>query len=353
MAESSHAKARLRLSPWKSQPLFLLSVSRDVQLPLACAGCGAVATQTEREAHKGREVLVPYCSACGDALLRHGTLRIASALAAVVLVVTVLLTLPGVAPNLGVVSYAAIAVCSGVLPPLVAVLFRPGARDDAQFRQRAVWWNSAGSLVCTQKAWAEQLARENQIALTQAGGRVPRFSALMLSGSVLALILAPTLFTFLHPLTVVLNFGADEVEFWVDGQPRGRLPTTQLETAQAGVRVRIGAGVRTLEFRSAEGQVLATTQAPFEVGKAYLFAPLADGFCFWIERDHYGKSASGTPEREYERLAPGAKLWALPGPIDSWFSKNPDAPPDQRSTGGTLSALRQAPCTETPAEVAP
>ena len=42
----------------------------------------------------------------------------------------------------------------------------------------------------------------------------------------------------------------------------------------------------------------------------------------------------------------------LPGGIDTWFAPNPGtADPNARSSGGLLTALRQAPCTEAPQEV--
>ncbi|MEN9579122.1 MAG: hypothetical protein RJA70_2131 [Pseudomonadota bacterium] len=353
MAESVRAKAKLRFSVWKPQPLHLVDVDRDFQVPLGCACCGAVATKSQREARGGREVLVPYCTECSDALLRHGTVQIASTLAAVVLVVSVLLTLPRLMPTLGVWGYAAIALFVGGAPPIVAILVRVRSAN-LPVRERAVWWWSGTVLACTQQTWAEQLANTNERPHTMALGRVPRHSALMGSGVVLALVLAPTLFTFLHPMTLVLNLASDDLELLVDGRPLGHVPVTSLESPYAGLRVRVGVGSRSLQVRDAQGRILVTSAAQLEAGKTYLFAPLADAYCFWIERDHYGRSAqAGGPEREYERLPQGRDLWELPGPIDSWFSKNPEAPQDRRSTGGTMTALRQARCTETPQEVAP
>jgi hypothetical protein len=64
-----------------------------------------------------------------------------------------------------------------------------------------------------------------------------------------------------------------------------------------------------------------------------------------LEQDAYGKVDK--PKSRYRPL-PDGTFWTLPVEVDHWFAKNPDPSPDERSTGGTLTALRHARCSEAP-----
>jgi hypothetical protein len=49
------------------------------------------------------------------------------------------------------------------------------------------------------------------------------------------------------------------------------------------------------------------------------------------------------------RLSSPSQFWRIEAAVDSWFVPNPEPPPsDRRSSGGTLTSLRFARCTDAP-----
>jgi hypothetical protein len=73
---------------------------------------------------------------------------------------------------------------------------------------------------------------------------------------------------------------------------------------------------------------------------------LRGGHCFWLESTAYGRAEVDGARRL--ALSRKQHFWVLPLVVDSWFSENPAQSDDQRSTGGVLTALRQAPCALAP-----
>ena len=62
----------------------------------------------------------------------------------------------------------------------------------------------------------------------------------------------------------------------------------------------------------------------------------------------YGRDAT----RSVRPLVSGARFFALDTDVDSWFVASPEPPAfDRRSSGGTLTALRQSPCARAPESV--
>jgi len=81
-------------------------------------------------------------------------------------------------------------------------------------------------------------------------------------------------------------------------------------------------------------------------GAMHFYAPASNGYCFWLEHTHYGRAKSF--ENDIEPLAGPSRFWVLARRVDTWFSPNPPATDDDRSTGGSLTALRQGPCNVAP-----
>jgi hypothetical protein len=154
-----------------------------------------------------------------------------------------------------------------------------------------------------------------------------------------------------HPLLRVLNLGTVPVQVALDGRPLSAVDPTSNESPLAGALLRVPAGQHTLSVASAvDGRELSREQADFHSGAVHLLAIAASDTCFWLETTGYGREQR--VGRSYEPLRPGEHFWVLPGGIDTWFAPNPDSSdPNSRSSGGLLTALRQAPCAEAPREV--
>ena len=80
-------KARLlRLrNPFEAREVSLVELASGVPpLPPGCANCLEPAANTRHEEHRGRSLLVPYCTRCFLACEREGTLRFGGVLASLV-----------------------------------------------------------------------------------------------------------------------------------------------------------------------------------------------------------------------------------------------------------------------------
>jgi hypothetical protein len=98
-----------------------------------------------------------------------------------------------------------------------------------------------------------------------------------------------------------------------------------------------------------DGSALAHLLVEFQSGATHLFAPGAVATCFWLETTGYGQEQLVKPS--YQPLPSEDHFWVLPGGIDTWFAANPaPSDPQSHSSGGLLTALRQAPCAEAPPE---
>jgi len=287
-------------------------------------------------------VHVPYCTPCSESVLRRGTLQIAAGLAGLLIGVSLLLSLPRLASPLSPLNYALSCGVASLLPALILWAVRVPAD------QEAAWWARPGTLLCTNSAWAKDLAQMNGTQAHPMRLVPPILKVPMSFGALLAAGAAPLLYGYLHPVIVVLNLGASDFELWADDASLGEVSASVLESPAAATRVRLGVGWRHLVARDPGGATLAQRRVELDAGETYLYAPLSSDYCFWLERDEYGRSAEG---RRYEPLPVGREFWALPEHIDSWFATNPPVAGDRRSTGGSLTALRQGPCTERPPQI--
>ena len=171
----------------------------------------------------------------------------------------------------------------------------------------------------------------------------------MLAGVAVGLMALPFFYRFYRPLVRIVNLTDSRLLVYVDGEMLTSIEPTSAESAAAGVEVRIPAGQRRLQARDPSGSTRATTTVAVRAASPHLYAPASERYCFWIERTGYGRAAGLAANTEIVPLEGDARFWVLPDEIDSWFSPiRPEMPGDDRSTGGVLTALRQAPCSALP-----
>jgi hypothetical protein len=313
-------------------------------LPSSCANCGADAGHSVKEASKEHTLLVPYCARCFQSLGREGTRQFAATLSSVLVALTLLLTLPRLWPTAGVVSYVAAVAVGAALPLLIGLLLRRTLESGQSAVGRAVWWTSPHTLVCTSETWGQQLLVGTDAKASPARASEPWvWSRLM--GVTLGVALAPVMYTFQHPETVVLNLSETPFEVVLDGKSLTRVEVTSLESSSAGVRLRIASGRHSVVLRGLDGHELLKEELVLTAGRTHLYAPLSPGYCFWLEADAYGKAK---PQERYRPLPQEQRFWTLPVDVDTWFAQNPEPVRDERSSGGTLIALRHARCDQAP-----
>ncbi len=317
-------------------------------LPEECSNCGEISSATRRERHGARSLLIPYCGRCAEDAARLDTTQFAALLASVVLVVTLLLTLPRLFFDLGLGAYL-LSVLLGALAPLVLLAaLRPVTKDGQCCSGRAAFLDTKGRLTCFSERWARTLAERVQTNLRGEHRREPRVAKWMFAVAVTGAAITPSLHTFNFPSLVVLNLGDGPAELLIDGHLAGTVEATSLESQRAGTRLRIAAGKHLVEARDGEGRVIQRTEMQLQGGALHLLRISGQGYCFWLEEDGYGEQSR---ERSYRSLASDRSFWVIPARIDSWFSENPSPSLDDRSSGGTMTALRHAPCQEAPAPV--
>lgn len=168
------------------------------------------------------------------------------------------------------------------------------------------------------------------------------------AGVVLALVAAPVGWTFTHPRVRVLNLTPERLIVSVDGKTLVSIDPTSAESPAAGLSLRFPSGRHTLTAKNPEGRVVYDAEVTIRPGAEHLWAPAASAICFWLEQNHYGRARAPA---EVRALVGVERFWALP-PVDTWFAPNPpESEVDARSSGGSLWALRQAPCSAAPASV--
>lgn len=172
---------------------------------------------------------------------------------------------------------------------------------------------------------------------------LPRFTSWYLVGPLATLIALPVSIVFNTATLRVLNLTDSEFTLLVDGRVLGTVERTSAESPEAGREFRLGAGERRLGAVSREGTLLFERDVMLVGGGQHLYAPASPDSCFWLEFTSYGRQKPVGPPRV--ELARGVGFWALPEPVDTWFAPSPlPALDDDRSSGGRLIALRQAPC---------
>ncbi len=320
-------------------------------VPAECACCGAVASSSrvERTPTDGLSVIVPYCDACQRHASSASTRVLASTLASCVLGGTLAAVLPLLWQQANALALAALALLGALLPLAVALRHTPRREAGHTSGGRAVWWLPNGELFCASPAWAESLAAAQNSTLRPVSLRDRPRSPWMVTGPVLALVVAPFFYWLHRPLVRVVNLTSGQLTVLVDGAPLATLEPTSAESPAAGVEIRMPAGTRQLVAVDSRSRTVARATVQARAGRQHLYAPGSDAYCFWLETVGYGQAGAQGLDRV--PLLRRDRFWVLPQ-VDAWFAPNPPpSPGDDRSSGGTRTALRQSPCREAPASV--
>lgn len=164
----------------------------------------------------------------------------------------------------------------------------------------------------------------------------------------LAVGLAALAYDWHHPRLWVINLTRERLWMTVDGVLTAALDPAGNDPAGAALELRVPRGERQLEAFDERHQRVASVRAQIEAGRDHVYAPASAAFCFWLEATGYGRDAT----RSVRPLSSAARFFTLDVDIDSWFVASPEPPAfDRRSSGGTLTALRQSPCARAPESV--
>lgn len=314
--------------------------------PASCACCLAAPTSSRLEDLGTRSLIVPYCGEC----LRHASARttrnLAVTVASLLVAGTLAFALPIVSGAIPLVVDVAIVILLSLAPLLLRLGVRAKPRPNHSSRERAAWWVREGELACTNVRWAGELAKGNGAELraaTLAGPRLPYWLAL---GPVWALVMATLGWYLHHPVVRILDLNETRIVVTVDGRVLASVEPTSSESALAGVEVRIPAGEHELVARSSDGVEVHRARVRIQSGRRHLYAPGGIRHCFWLEETRYGRL--GNQPFAVDPLTGAERFWVLPRRVDTWFAPNPEPTADRQSSGGVLTALRQAPCSEMP-----
>ncbi len=321
-------------------------------LPEECACCGQAATHRSALPRKdGVSLLIGYCDECAEHQASASSRVLALSLASLLLALSGAAGLPLLAPKLGLFALTFAAAALSSLPLLVLLVPSRAVQTEHLARGAAVLWTAHDRLWCARASYAERVAELNGAELREEPLRERLASAWLSAGPVLGIGAACLSFFVYHPLLRVLNLGTARIEVALDGIPLVAVDPTSNESPAAGSLLRVPAGRHLLSVSSSvDGAALGRVQADFQSGSVHLFAFGADDTCFWLETNGYGEERRATPS--YEALQAPDHFWVLPGGIDTWFGPNPRASDSgSHSSGGLLTALRQAPCAEAPQEV--
>jgi len=334
--------------------VLLPALPASTLLPEECACCARVAShRVALTRPDGASLLVGYCDECAEHQASSSSRVLSLTLASVLLALSTAAGLPLLAPRLGLLPLM-LSVCGlSVVPLFLAFLPVRPVKAPHSARGPAVFWGAGSSLLCAAPRYAERVVALNggerhDVLVPERWG-----SAWLSTGPVLGLGAACLSFFVYHPLLRVLNLGPVPVEVAIDGKRLTAVDPTSNESPAGGALVRVPAGAHTLSVSSSvDGTALGSSSVDFQSGAVHLFAIAADSTCFWLETTGYGREQRAMPS--YQPLPPAEHFWVLPGGIDSWFAANPEpSAANAHSSGGLLTALRQAPCAEAPPEVRP
>lgn len=315
-----------------------------IVLPRDCAGCGASTGRARRLSGPTGELLVPYCAPCLSEIAWRETLGLAALVAALLLVLCFAFAFPLLWPSASLIAHVFSTLVIGLAPFLgvrLAALRSPGAAPS-------VWWLGDGSLACARSDFARAVAELNQLGVERRWA----FFAGVRSGSALVLGLgacaAAGAYVLEHPKVRVLNSSGERLWLTVDGAPMGVIESSSIESPADGLELRLPRGARELALADARGKSVATARVTLSSRHEHLFAPQQEGRCFWLEITGYGKEHG----RRVLPLESPNGFWTLKAAPDLWFAPNPQpAQPGSSWSGGTVTALRQAPCELAPEPV--
>lgn len=322
-----------------------------IQLPEECACCAAVATHPVALDRKdGLSLLVGYCDKCAEHQASASSRVLASALSSLLLALVGAAGLPLIAPFLGMVGLVLSVIGLSLLPFGLLYLPAPPSTFPHSARGAAVHWLASGRLWCASLSYAEHVRELNDVDLRAEPLGQAMSSPWLSAGPVLGIGAACLSFFVYHPLLRIINLGSSRIEVALDDRRLSAIDPTSNESPAAGALLRVPAGAHWLSVTSAvDGASLARVRVDFRSSAAHLFAFAADDVCFWLETTGYGKERLEAPS--YRPLPSADRFWVLPDGIDTWFAPNPSAA-DRKSgsSGGLLTALRQARCAEAPPE---
>ena len=322
------------------------------RLPEECACCAQAASHSSALRRRdGLSLRVGYCEDCAEHQAKSSARVLALGLASVLLGLATAAGVPLVAPRLGLLGLLLLVLASCALPLFGLLLPVGDVIAPHVARGPAVLWGPDDQLWCAAASYAERVAAQNGGDARPARMREPLGSAWLSAGPVLSVGAACLSFFVYHPLLRVINLGSVRAEVALDGQWLASIEPSSNESPVAGALLRVPAGEHTLTATSSvDGAELDRAPADVHSGAVHLFAIAAEETCFWLELVGYGRERRAAPI--YEPLRSGAHFWVLPGAIDNWFAPNPEtSDSSSQSSGGLLTALRQAPCAEAPQEV--
>jgi hypothetical protein len=317
-----------------------------LSLPNRCAACGEEATRALPLRATGHpEIAVPYCTRCSRRLARHGTLVVALTLSSSLVAVCFAFAFPLLWPWSDRATHALAAVLASLIPLALGwALFG----EVGGGWQASVWWLPDGRLACHEGPFARGLASDNSLDSELCRGRSRRVSPWLVAGPVLGLLASGPAHHYRHARLVVLNVSGRPFSLHVDGRFVLRAEPTSAESPGSAHVARIPAGTRHLQAVLPEGGALGSTTATLRISSDHLYAPGSEGRCFWLERTGYGRQRG----RRLEALRSSSGFFRPPVPVDSWFLASPEpVAGDDRSSGGSLVALRHSACEDAPRQV--
>ncbi|MEZ4226026.1 MAG: hypothetical protein R3B13_34075 [Polyangiaceae bacterium] len=325
-----------------------LPLSEALTVPQLCACCGADSARAVRVRRGSLDLFVPYCEGCLVHASSGMTRDLASFLASGLLALTLAFALPLWFEWIPFWLHVCCTAGLALLPLVFRYVLAPRRLAPHTTTHLAAWWRSDGALACTFPPFAEALARANGVEVELASLREPGPRRSVWFAPALGLLLAPVSHRLHFPTVRVVNLTDDRITVRVDGREVCSVEATSAESPAAGAEVRVPAGRRELAVSGPQGRAVMTARVDVQAGARHLFAPGSEAVCFWLEETAYGR---GAQEEQVVPLTGAARFWRIPDAVDLWFVPTPQAAPDRRSSGGTLMALRQAPCARAPRAV--
>jgi hypothetical protein len=249
------------------------------------------------------------------------------------------------------IAYALSVFAAGITPIAFGALWPRRRAIGHASAGRAAAFRVDGAFACARPNWGALVARENRtqyFEIRYREGRIPVSTVVALVAACAAL---PVYYRAHFPSVRVVNLTHTRLSIAVDGRVRASVPPTSAESTGAGIELRVAAGQRLFSAVDESGRVVDSAEVVVRTGVQHLYAPASGPYCFWVETTGYGRSKGHGSEVRPLR-GPG-RFWVFEDAIDLWFSPLPDADFDERSTGGYLRAVRQAPCEAAPVSTSP
>jgi hypothetical protein len=291
-------------------------------------------------------LIVPYCSTCHRHASFFRTRALAVAAASTLLGGSAAFALPLLWEWLPYPVLAFASLVLAAIPLVIARFVRQSVHRGHSAAVRAVWWRNRTEIVCTSVSFARELANASGTSSRLASLAEPWFSRWMLVGIAATVVATAMAQHLVFARVRVVNLTDGAVVVLVDMRQVARVEPSSGESPAAGAELSVGAGRRRLTAVNESGQIIEDAVVELRGAARHLYAPSSDGYCFWLETTGYGHSwPNGIIVEPLER---GASFWPVPTSVDAWFAANPPPTAEQRSTGGALTAVRQARCERAP-----